>query len=247
MKKHSKRAGIVAAFTLTELMVVIIIIAVLSAIVFSVSKSAKKAGESATCLNRLRQVGTILSSRAVENNNRHQVFAGGSGSFEYRPYIILRDELDLPANPSSAHYETLKNIMFCPSGPGAHSEPTNPHWTCFGVHIADSEVAGSKWIMESVKDGAGRSGNLSVLRPSSVRSPSRCLLVADSCTSDGSEIFRIKGGDRIGMRHNGKANAVFLDGSARSLGKSELGELGFEKAYDTSSSPPQLVSLPSQE
>ena len=247
MKKHSKRAGVLAAFTLTELMVVIVIIAVLSAIVFSVSKYAKKAGESATCLNRLRQVGTILSSRAVENNNRYQVFAGGSGSFEYRPYIILRDELDLPASPSSAHYETLKNVMFCPSGPGAHSEPKNPHWTCYGVNIADSDLAGSKWITESVKDSSGRSGNLSVLRPSSVRSPSRCVLVADSCTNDGSEIFRIKGGDRIGMRHNGKANAIFLDGSARSLGKNDLGQLGFDKAYDTSGSPPTLVSLPSPE
>lgn len=241
MRNKTNRRSVRPAFTLVELMVAIVIIVVLAAISFSVSRSVRQNAEKVTCMNRLRQVGTIMMGRATENHNRIQIFAGGSGSFELRPYFIIRDELNLPASPQSAYEETLKELMFCPSAPAPVS---NPHWNCYGVNITDNEMAGSFWTKDRVEDENGRSASVSTLRTASVRRPASCVLIADSCHSSGREIFRISGGDLIGLRHKGEANALFLDGSARTLGPSQLGGLGFKKAFDTSSTPPQSVSLP---
>lgn len=240
MKFDPKRTNYPSAFTLVELLVTISIVVVLASIAFSLTQKAKQAAEKASCLSRLRQVGTILAGRAGETNNRYEVFRGGAGSFELRPYFILRDELGLPKGPYPAHFATLGEIMFCPAAP----EPNLGHWNCFGIHVSNTDRAGSQWKTETIRDQQGRIANAAILRTSLVKYPSQCVLVADSCRSDGQQIFRIQGGDLIGLRHQGKASALFLDGSARTMSKADLGQLGFKKAYDTSVNPPSIVTLP---
>lgn len=228
------------AFTLVELLVVVAIIIVLAALVFTISGRMMAAAQSTECMNRLRQTGAIMIGSASDNHNRIRIFKGGSGSFDYRPYFILRDEMDLPDSSYEAHYGTLSKIMFCPAAP----EPKTPHWNCFGLNFTNSEIAGVTWRTESVKDAQGRSANVSSLSLGSVSSPSEFLLVGDSCRADGQQIFRISGSDLVGLRHRDKANALFLDGSVRALDRAELGQIGFKHAYDTSTDPPTKVALP---
>ena len=231
------------AFTLVELLVVVAIIIVLAALVFSISGRMMSAAETTECMNRLRQTGAIMIGSATDNNNRIRIFKGGSGSFDYRPYFILRDEMNLPDTSYEAHYGTLSKIMFCPAAP----EPKTPHWNCFGLNFTNSEIAGVTWKTEQVRDSQGRTANVSSLSLGSVSSPSEYLLVGDSCRADGQQIFRISGSDLIGLRHRDKANALFLDGSVRTLSRTDLGQIGFKDAYDTSTDPPTKVSLPQRQ
>lgn len=227
-------------FTLVELLVSIMILVVMAGLLVAITRGIKNSAERSTCMSRLRQVSTILLSVASENNGRVMAFQGGSGGFDYRPYFIVRDQLGLPKDPYDAHYSALRDVMFCPSAP----EPTTPHWNSYGVNFTNSEVAGATWEQEKIQDSKGNNATVSTLSISTVDSPNRLVLLADSCQASGQQIFRITGSDRIGLRHGGKANACFLDGSAKGLSISELGALGFQNAYDTRTDPPTSVSLP---
>jgi prepilin-type N-terminal cleavage/methylation domain-containing protein/prepilin-type processing-associated H-X9-DG protein len=241
--KHSFHAAVPVrrAFTMVELLVVVAILLILGALAFNLSRSAFRAADSTKCVNGLRQAGLIITSSASDHNNRIQAFQGGQGSFEFRPYFIARDQLGLTDNSKAAVSESLKEIFFCPSAP----EPKLNHWNCYAVNFNDSELAGAEWIKEKVRDSQGRKGTVSSLPLGSVDEPANFILISDCCRSDGQQVFRLNGGgDLIGLRHNGKANAVFLDGSARSLAENDLGQLGFKNAYDTSTQPPTKVSLP---
>lgn len=232
-----RRAG---AFTVVELLVAVAIVIVLAALAFALVRRSRSAAERATCVNRLRQAATVLIGGAGDRGGRIELFRGGNGSFEYRPYFVVRDELGLPASPYDAHFATLREVMFCPAAP----EPKLPHWHCYGVNFTDSERAGVAWRDDKVRDSAGRSSTVSTLQLATAAGPSNYVLVADSCMADGQQAFRIRGDDRIALRHGGRANAVFLDGSARSLKLGDLGGLGFDDAFDTAVNPPTVVAVP---
>ncbi|MCP5534063.1 MAG: prepilin-type N-terminal cleavage/methylation domain-containing protein [Akkermansiaceae bacterium] len=227
-------------FTLVELLVTVSILIVLAAVLTVMLRSVKSSAQRATCLSRLREVCGMLLGEAVENNGRVQAFQGGSGGFDYRPYFIIRDQLGLPKDPYDAHYSAMRDLMFCPSAP----DPTTPHWNSYGVNFTKSEIAGAEWVQEKIQDSSGNNATVSSLGISAVTSPQRYVLMADSSQSSGQQVFRIVGSDRIGLRHGGKANACFLDGSAKSLSIPELGALGFQNAYDNRTDPPTSVSLP---
>ena len=232
------------AFTLVELLVVMAIIMVLGALVFSISRTAFAAAESSKCLSRLRQAGIVVAGSVGENNGRIRVFKDAASSEEVGPYSIVREQMDLPEEPVAAHFETLKNIMFCPSAP----DPEIPHWNSYGVNFGDSLIAGATWTDETVEDSEGGSTVISSLVVISVTEAADFVLLADSCGKDGQGMFRIADDeDLIGLRHRGKANVFMLDGSARSLGQVDLGNLGFERAYDTATTPPTQVFLPEPE
>ena len=228
------------AFTLVELLVVVAIIIVLAALVFGISSRMMSAAKTTECMNRLRQTGTIMIASASDNHNRIRIFKGGEGSFEYLPYFILRDEMNLPDDSYEAHYGTLSKIMFCPAAP----EPKTPHWNSYGLNFTDSEIAGVTWRDEKVEDDQGLSADISSFALAGVLSPSQFLFVGDSCQTDGQQIFRINEDDLIGLRHRDKANALFLDGSVRTMSRTELGQIGFKEAFDTTTNPPTKVSLP---
>ncbi|MFP3904099.1 MAG: type II secretion system protein [Armatimonadota bacterium] len=64
MQKQSTRIG----FTLVEMLVVIAIIAVLSAILFPVFNSAREKGRETTCMSNLKQIGTAIELYVQDAN-----------------------------------------------------------------------------------------------------------------------------------------------------------------------------------
>jgi prepilin-type N-terminal cleavage/methylation domain-containing protein len=236
---HSTRRG----FTLVELLVVIVIIAVLAAIVISVTRKVQESARASNRLSNMRQAGSLLLNLAVENNGRCSYFAGGSSTaWDYRPYIILRKQLELPDNDRSfveiMHWdrERLPSRM--------------PHWNCRATNFQDvtyPDGTTTKWTQEEYIDPYnGRKANVKSISLASISRPESYPLLIDSSTSDGSEIFRIAegNGDCVGLREaGGKASAFLFDGSARHMDKADLKKAGFTRAYDNSTTPPKSLTL----
>jgi prepilin-type N-terminal cleavage/methylation domain-containing protein/prepilin-type processing-associated H-X9-DG protein len=98
------------AFTLVELLVVLAIIAILSAMLFPVLSKAKEAGRATACLSNLHQIGLALQIYVSENNNRLPVM-----------YDQLLNTNPLPTNITATVDLVLRNhlgntnLLRCPS------------------------------------------------------------------------------------------------------------------------------------
>lgn len=233
MKIPIKRNG----FTLTELLVVITIIAVLAGIVFTATRNLKERAGAAKRISDVRQAGAIFLAKASESNGRCQYFSGGSGSFEFRPYYIVKAELGLNI------YDSIETDIM--SWDTSKLPPKLPAWNCRGINFKNVPDYNAVWKTESLKDSQGRSANVASLIIGDVTRPGAYPLMIDSSLSSGDETFRINdNGDCVGLREAGKkANAFMIDGSVRSMDQSELKAAGFKKAYDNSTTPPKLISL----
>jgi prepilin-type N-terminal cleavage/methylation domain-containing protein len=224
-------------FTLVEVLVCISIIAVLATVVALVLRSADKRARAVKRLSDIRQAGTVLMAKASETNGRCAYFAGGSsGGFDVRAYNIVREGTGVPVTNKDACEVMHWDIKALPT--------SVLHWNCYGVNFQSVPLFGAVWTQESLNYN-GQSYNVKSLIVAAVTRPESYPLLIDSSTSDGKEIFRINegNGDCVGLRNEGKANAFLLDGSARSMNRSDLKNAGFTKAYDNSVTPPRSVTL----
>jgi prepilin-type N-terminal cleavage/methylation domain-containing protein len=230
---HFKRNG----FTLTELLVVITIIAVLAGIAFTARSQLVERAGAAKRISDVRQAGAMLLAKASDTSGLCQYFSGGNGAFDLRPYFIVKTGMGLEIN---SLIET--EIM---SWDRKKLPPKLSHWNCRGINFKNVPTYNAVWKNQSVMDSLGRSANVPSLNIADVTRPGVYPLMIDSSTSTGDEIFRINdSADCVGLREAGKkANAFMLDGSVRSMGLSELKTAGFTKAYDNSTTPPQLINL----
>ena len=229
-------------FTLVELLVVIVLIAALAAVLIGVTRKVQQSAEASARLSSMRQAGAMLLGIAADRNGRCSYFSGGNGNFEYRHYLMVRNELGQTGSRivEIMHWDSRKR----PPSSG------NEHWNCRAINfknVTHPDGTSTRWINESVKDSSGTSGNVKSLPLSAVAKPGSYPLLIDSSRAGGGEIFRIDegGGDWVGLREaNGtKASAFFFDGSARLMDKSELKEAGFTKAVDNSKKPPVPITL----
>lgn len=224
----SHRSASPSGFTLVELLVAIVIVALLSVSALAVARSAKARAQSAECLAQIRQCGSALLRDTVENHGHLRLSTDPSGDLINFPFGVIANQLE----PELLETRGDLTLMHCPTAP----EPGEYHVNCYGVNFADSPYAGVTWVPEE--------SGLMRLTLASVKYPGRFPLVMDSCNAKGEEEFQIVGSTRPGLRHLGKANAFFLDGSTRSLGPAELGRAGFTDAFDCEDSTLQLVALP---
>lgn len=239
MKSSFKRRG----FTLVELLVVIVIIAVLAAVSFTLARKMKDRAMATKSLSDIRQAGNVLLAKASETNGRCQYFSGGAGGFDLRPYFIVMEEMGI----IKSRADEMVEIMHWDNGLELQRNPAlNPWWACRAVNFTNVPAVNAVWTrVETVPDSQGRKPNVSSLTIGSVTRPGAYPLLIDSSTFSGIEIFRINegNGDLVGLRSNGKANAVMLDGSARTMDKVDLKAAGFKKAYDNSTTPPKSITL----
>lgn len=247
------------AFTLIELLVTITIIVVLASIGMMTFSRVRESARSTGCMANLRQIGSAVLLYAGEHNSA-------------LPFSVSGDPSD-PSSHSSIWQNDLDSYLPYPQrnasgGQGDLNIPaaTSP-WHC------PSADAMRKWSgaepdyggMERPQDGAGRKGvfarnawgtHLPAVRLAAIRSPERCMMVADACTTrsvkDGT--WTLSGSINVSSlnisasvppsglapRHghdgkdsrSGKFNAVFCDGHVESIsyGDPRLMDSNFLKA-----------------
>ncbi len=206
-----------AAFTLIELLTVIAIIGVLAAILIPVVGKVRSSARNAQCVSNLRQIGSAFQSFATDNRNlwpawnETNFIANYPGvtaprwhSSALAPYVGAQ-----PANVQNSPWAQAvldgTSIFRCPSADSS------------GFDLNSAWQLGYAYNL-MIPPGSRTSFNtLERARPSTLSSPSRTVVVADSTN------HRIDG-DRMGsvieagnQRHSGKVNLLFADGHVNSL------------------------------
>ncbi|MFC7337764.1 prepilin-type N-terminal cleavage/methylation domain-containing protein [Haloferula chungangensis] len=233
----------VRGFTLTELMVVIVIVSILSAIGFSVSKRAISKARTSACLSNLRQMAIIATTEASERG--------------YYPPITSQTKGSGGAVSNNGdHFYSLITHQSCASCPAAKFTGFDPD----NGKIITSYGANPSIMPNHVTNDDGTTSN-PLVRPAQIKRPSEVILLGDSAQFTSKPralgfISRWYGkmtGDQkfanrslttaevpaggfwdedvptLPFRHDGKANVVFVDGHAATI--SQLEDLKQKNLY----------------
>jgi prepilin-type processing-associated H-X9-DG protein/prepilin-type N-terminal cleavage/methylation domain-containing protein len=208
------------SFTLVELLVVIVIIGLLAGLSFPAISGAMAKAKSSECVNNLRQIGTAMNLFASENNGYLPYASGpnaaGSGdSWAFNNWqaplaVIMGVGIGSASFPSQASFQNAKakhpfNCPACKTG--------------FRTYTANMRgmgflPGGNAWPRRKI---------------ASLVKSSQLILVADDTFGDpapangGQDQFDESSyTNRIGIRHGGRANALFGDFHVESVSVSNL-------------------------
>ncbi|HWL51673.1 MAG TPA: hypothetical protein VNQ90_04515 [Chthoniobacteraceae bacterium] len=217
------------AWTATELLVVIALLAILAILLTGTVHKARQNALQAKCVARLRQIAVATLLAANENQQKLLLYrlvpaTPGQGAQEttwtttLKPYGIQWEDTLCPALP-----------------PGGRST-----YIAYGRRAVD-DIA--KNLKDNGYQGSALGGStwLLMLR---IESPSSYVLYGDSVYSP--QIASVRAGQQaysfrlnatkdnpgIHTRHNGRANLVFVDGSLESCPPARLKELGITSGYN---------------
>lgn len=209
-------------WTLVELLVVVLIIAVLAALSFTVFKRARTSARSAVCMTNVKQVGMALLEHAADNNNK---------------FIPLQ-----PAeNPKTGKRPPIWTVQLARAGylsqwDGKGEAPCGTGvWTCPECDFMSVAYGGYGVVEdaifvyeENIPIGVREIGSL---RLSRIAEPSKTWLVGDA-TANAKDLN--KGWYAIwsqparwpnhgpAARHGGRLNVCMVDGHVENLSVAEI-------------------------
>lgn len=229
MNPHSHRRS--RGFTLTELLIVIAIIAVLAAIMFPLVRGMRERAHSAVCTQNLKQIGVGLLSYTAENSGR---FPDGRADVSwYGGITTSRCWYDAAAENMGREYviyhkgDPLPAEFGCPSG---HGKAYEPAWPYTGDYAANSHLGNP---------------NNQVLTISAVKQPSATPYVQDTvCQNNFGSWSFAKGESKqnwknktksvdssFADRHGGSGNILWVDGHVSSMRYSEYMDYATDPAH----------------
>jgi prepilin-type processing-associated H-X9-DG protein/prepilin-type N-terminal cleavage/methylation domain-containing protein len=234
----SRRQNKNSAFTLTELLVVIAVIAILAALLLPAISQSKRRAQQIQCANNVRQLGLTLQLYVTENNAAYPLTHSWSG----RLGVYIRSNQETTNN-------SQKSLWRCPSAPFPSNWSTNYIYFSYGYNAYGITTNNS--LDSFGLGGHGGPGNFVTkgtstfivdapfVKESDIVSPTEMMAIGDGFEgdlesgiyiSDGSlYLWRsdnlygvlsvqaaIDGKNRSFARHQGKANVVFCDGHVES-------------------------------
>ena len=208
------------SFTLVELLVVIAIIGLLAGLSFPAISGSMAKAKSSECVNNLRQIGNAMNLFASENNGYLPYAtgpnaAGSANSYSFNHWeaplaVIMGVGTGSVSFPSRASFDDAKakHPFNCPAcQTGFRTSTANMHSMGF-------LPGGSAWPRRKI---------------ASIVKSSQLILVADDTFGDpapansGTDYFdEASYTNRIGIRHGGRANALFGDFHVESITVSNL-------------------------
>lgn len=228
-------------FTLVELLVTIAIVAVLATLVFLFARRGLDGAAASRSLSGMRQSGAILLADAQDKNGRFRFRVdAASPAEELLPYNIVRAAIGLKLTGGAGDAGDLCEIMHWDP---ARLQPGRQTEHCFGLNLTDVPDSGVVWHNDA--SGSPPDADVRTLVAAAVTAPGRHPLLVTSSDAAGEECFRVleSGGELVGLRANGRAQAFMLDGSTRELDRAALKDAGFTRAHDNRTQPPRPMTL----
>lgn len=205
---NRKRNG----FTVVELLMVVSIIGILTALVSAVAGNALQQSKSATCISNLRQWGIALNLYCAD----HDGYTPRRGQGVQPVWVINRPDDWFNALPPYFNQPSYnddvqqghpakpgdKSVFVCPA---AEAEPQYANFLCYGMNMYLSP-----WIRPQPH------------KLQELPNPSQLAFMADAPGGWASTIPSSQGYS-VKARHNGRANVVFIDGHVQSFNGGYLG------------------------
>ncbi|MGB1128948.1 MAG: prepilin-type N-terminal cleavage/methylation domain-containing protein [Haloferula sp.] len=224
-------------FTLTELLISIVIIVVLAAISFPIGLKMKRKGQAAQCVSNLRQLAVAVQGEASE--------------LGYFPPVINQSETDSGTVNNAITFQNLTQHLTCTSCPSAKYTGLDSRGRHIGAYGANPMVMGR--TMDGVPPP---------VRVAEVRRPAEVMMMSDGAqfgepyprplgfnarwwgSKDGNPGDKNKelteadipasgfwdpGVSTLPLRHDGTANVVFCDGHVETITK--IGDLKERNFY----------------
>ncbi|HWL54987.1 MAG TPA: prepilin-type N-terminal cleavage/methylation domain-containing protein [Chthoniobacteraceae bacterium] len=200
-----------AAFSLVELLVGIVVIAVLASLVLAAALRMGASSRNAECLSRLRQVGGALFRFANDHNGKIPGRAfqaeGESAPIVWHRILVSAGYVQAVTSPPGDGTPSSP-IFYCPS--------FYPKGPAVSIH------AHMRYGMRVWAPPGKLSSDTELLPLSAIAVPSGFFLVADSYyTARKSQGYQITHGSRdwtVDLRHSGTSNTLFADGHIEAKG-----------------------------
>lgn len=222
------------AWTVTELLVTVTVLAVLAVLLASALGTARENALQSKCVTRLRQI--AIATQLSANDNQQKLLL----------YQLI------PASPGKSAQETTWTVALKPYGITGQETlcpalppPARSAYTAYGRRAVE-DIA--KHLKDNSYQGSTLGGStwLWMLR---VESPSTYILYGDSVYSPqlpsiraGQQAYNfrldgVKANAGLHTRHNGRANVVFVDGSLESCPPARLKDLGITSGFNAQTKP----------
>lgn len=108
------KKSLLMRFTLVELLIVISIIAILTAILLPALSKAKESVRQITCTNRIKQLGTAMLLYTNDYDGRFAPSYGAMGDVDISAPKLLFEYLGVPCNTGYTEWNKVKHLH-CPS------------------------------------------------------------------------------------------------------------------------------------
>ncbi len=203
-------------FTITELLIVISIIAILAALLLPVLQHAKESANGTACFNNLKQIGVALAEYTGNyEDNLPPIYLKEIGNLPLWTNALVGSQNYVP-KPKDASYLSIKQLH-CPSQPGNFSTDisTAPNWWVWTPHYGVNNSVFSNGT------------ELKSRKITTQRRPSVKIAMTDACEAKTGQPGMTEGHYRISpannptynkggygapaARHNNSVNTLYLD------------------------------------
>lgn len=211
-----QRSRVTSGFTLVEMLIVIVIIAILAAILLPVMGRAREAGRTASCSSNLKQLGLAFAQYTADAASRYP----GAGNFQrWKPgngHWVAGIDVDSPSD-SGAPVSKLAKLTapFTATGKQAQIEKG-----ALFPYVKNAEVymCPSNEDAEIKRLSYGMNCGISGLHTVRMRVPTSTVLLVDEYRASDAYFWAVdmpSSTDAMTQDHNGGGNLLFCDGHVK--------------------------------